>query len=660
MLNIESKMEAFARTYAKDTGIQIKMGNAFCTDGKTIYIVPVTDQHDPWIRFMTEVITYHETGHIITGDAPTHKNIKDASKRHIFNVVRDVVVEHVMETEYVGLKDKWIEFFEGYFKRNNYNDRPELRQLIGLIYIRGREQLLGKTFDIKVAPAVQEIFDKVLAQFVTPVCEHTDIATSLKLTEDIYEALKQVPEPKPQPKGKGKSKPQQSGEQQDEQSEPGEDDGSGSGDEQQDGEPGSDGEDDSTSEPSEGDEDGNGSGNSDDESDPDSDAVPEDSDGSSEDGNTGENDQDESGSSSSSKGEGDPDGEDSSEGSASDDQTAEGNPGGDGSDGDSDDAELSDEAKKELEKLQEELKDGEESKTLTEEAVEEINKYAVTNLVYRTEQGLQEIYTRQDPRGGWESEVNGYEAYGRKMVGFLGGKLKNLFISERAPIVVRNTRSGRLDVRNLYKVRTGALDVYYRKEQGRYEDACVYEVIDNSGSMEENGNAKANIAQGILTCVSSDLDRLRIPFGAVGFTSDSDYSTDGVRRVPCQLNIIKDFEEPYRTVRHRFVWPTDTSGTVELPGIQHAAYQLAQRRETKKVLFILTDGGTASGTTELNSALRVATKEFIERLVNCGVKVVGIGVIDSHIRDYCPDFIHVRDLNTFASDFYNKLTKLLL
>jgi cobalamin biosynthesis protein CobT len=189
-------------------------------------------------------------------------------------------------------------------------------------------------------------------------------------------------------------------------------------------------------------------------------------------------------------------------------------------------------------------------------------------------------------------------------------------------------------------------------------------VIDHSSSM--NG-FRSQIAQGILTAVSSDLDKLRIPFGAVGFTygefasrkSDDD-ARGGVRSQKATLNHIKGFNEPYRAVRHRFVWPTNTNCTAELPGIEFAARQLAMRRETKKILFILTDGETETGCDVLDYAMRVATKEFIERMLKAGVRIVGIGIQNTSMEEYCPDFIHVQDLSNFAHDFYVKLMKLIL
>jgi cobalamin biosynthesis protein CobT len=292
-----------------------------------------------------------------------------------------------------------------------------------------------------------------------------------------------------------------------------------------------------------------------------------------------------------------------------------------------------------------------------EDAAEEVNKWASTNHLYRED--VKDIVTKTDPRTAWDVEVAGYEEEGRKITGYSGQRMKVLFVSEKAPRWQSNLRSGKLDTKKLHRIPVGSQDVCRRKMEGVYEDSAVWLVIDNSSSM----NHKKEIAQPLLTSLAYDLDKMRIPFGAVGFTihnNGSMQADQGIRTQPCYLNLIKDFDEPYRKIRHRFVWPSFTDMTAELPAIKFGAYKLAERRETKKVLFIITDGGTCTGSTILDAAMRNATKEFIERLIKAGVKVVGIGIQSTDMQFYCPDFIHVQELDKFALEFYSKLTKLIL
>ena len=642
LLPIESKMEIFARMYSKDTGVEIKFGSGFSTDGRFIYIVPVTDQNDPWIRFMTEVLVYHETGHIKTGDFPTFKAISDPTKRFIFNVVRDVVVEKTMETKYPGMINKWIEFLTTFTQKTlnrTFLTDTALNQILKLFYIRCREQILDTNVGLFVKPEIQELFDLRLAQFVNKGCSINTVPESLKLTEEIYNAIKEdIPEPPKQ-----------------DQQQPGD----GEGQE-------SDGNSSSQSSGSSGAKDQDGKEDSDDASD----------------GNDGDSKQSQVGGKSNGKPKADKDkgsdedgkgkanpSDDGDEQPASDNENGSGSGDDDQGDDDGDQGEddgkggtpqVSNAAKELLKKIQEQADKGDTGDTVTDMAVQQINKYAATNHIYRTAPGLKEHFDKVPYKAGWEYEVAGYEKEGRKMVGFVGGKLKTLLVSEQAPVWYHNLNSGKLDTRKVYKLGAGRRDIFKRKSDGVFEDAAVYQVIDHSGSMI---GEKATYAQSILAAVSRDLDKLRIPFGAVGFTSycDSDIrAREGVRCQPCQLKIIKTFEESYRKVRNRFVWPERPQGTVELPGIQYAAQQLAMRRETKKIMFILTDGETSSGSDVLDSALVKATKEFIQRISRAGIRVVGIGLCDDYLHNYCPDFIHVQDIDTFARDFYRKLTKLLV
>ena len=628
LLPIESKMEVFAKTYSKDTGVQILPGSQYCTDGKNIFIVPIDDQADVSLRRKVEVVVYHETGHIKAGDVKS--NPKDKIKQRIYNWVRDIAVEHNMETEYPGMKKKWVEFLTTCIKESEAKGpQPDkvYNKLLRVLYMTCRANQLNADFGFKAEPAIQALFNAKLAKFVVPVSTKLTIKDSLEFTEEIYKILAEGATDDPEddkkdPKKKSKSK--KSNEQ----------------DKQEEG----DNENEDSSNPEDSDQ-NNG-------------------DGDSEEGNSPSN------AGGDEEGECDPDGdgaeEDSSPSGQTPDKEAEGDkPAGNGA---GDDSPLTDEAKQAAEQAKQEVMSGDDSnaKTIAEGTTDELNEYVQTHKIYRTVPGLKEDIQPIPEQYNWQVEVAQHEAEGRQMVGYVGNKLKRLFISERAPVWQRNLRSGKLDIRKTWKVAVGSQDIMRRKTEGVYEDACVYEVIDHSSSM--NGT-RSRIAQAILTTVSADLDKLRIPFGAVGFTTHgvgsahrNEYSKaeDGIRALPVILNHVKGFNEPYRKVRHRFVWPRNAQMTCELPAIEFAAKQLAIRRETKKILFILTDGGTCTGSATLDASLRKAAKDFIQRLLRAGVKVVGIGIQDNEIAEYCPDFIYVQNLNNFAHEFYRKLTQLIL
>jgi len=705
LLPIESKMEIFAKAYSKDTGVTVSIGTKACTDGRRIFVPPIPDQADPFLRLTTEMFTYHETGHVLTRDVNAIDKKWPKAMKQVYNWVRDVIVENTMETKYPGMAPKWAEFLSR-FIRDKTNDEmtspttANFRKVLLAFYIRCRELQLGTKLGLIVPKEIQEIFEAKLEKYVDILLKTRDVKKSLELSERIFTDLKTMPEP-PEP-------PQQQGNKNDQKNKPQKESDSSSGDagssepsEPEDPEEGAEDSSGGSGEPDEpGDEPEREPGSSDHPEEPEKpeDDKPDDAEdpsGGKDSDESGDEPDQEPGSDASSDGESeedgndsgdgdserDPDGEDDGEGGTSDDENDDsGTPDGasdqDGNDGDvkpatddsgtgdnipDDQAPLSDEAKKALEKTQEEMDDDDtDAKTIHEDATDELNEWVGQHCPYREAQGLKDDVVKADPKPGWEQEVELYEQNGRIMTGNAGRKMKVLLISERAPAWMRNQKQGRLDARKIHRLSRGNLEVCKRKLEGTYEDSAVYFVCDNSGSMR---GVQATIAQSVLTSLSSDLDRLRIPFGAVGFTSPVDSGAQaekGIRSKPCTLNLMKGFEDPYRRVRHRFVWPDYSDNTAELPAIKFAAYQLASRRETKKVLFILTDGDTATGSNQLNLSMREEMKLFIDRIMRAGIRVVPIGIMSWSLEGYCPDFIYVDNLDTFAREFYGRLTKLLL
>jgi cobalamin biosynthesis protein CobT len=583
---IETEMETFARTYAKDTGVNIIFGDKVCTDGSNIYLVPIPDQADEWLRFESEMHTYHETGHIKTKDVPPKP--KGKTEGSVYNYVRDVCIEGFMESIYNGMKTKWTRFLNTYLKKysqgefKNPNTSPYRKLMLAFLYrCRGRQ--LGITFDIQMPQDMQDIYEDRLAQFEERVAQHKTIKESLQLTKEIMASLQMEDKEEEEQKkkdGGGKNKPQDGDDQ---------NAGGGAGD------------------PQDGDEQDAGNG--------------------------------------------DPQGSDDGDGDKSGSQT-------DG-DGKPQPAKLSKGAQKALKKVQGEMEKGADEGGIFDDVAKKLNKYADTHKIYRVKAGLKEDFRVPGERSGWESEIAVFEEKGREITGYDGSKLKRLFISEQAPVTHRHLRTGKFDSRRIVALRNGSKNVHKRKTPSSFEDSAVALVVDHSGSMRGNSGT---IAHSILAVTANDLDKLRVPFLACGMTSRENNESicdEGVRTRPCIINKMKDFDEPYRVVKHRFVWPSYTNITVELPAIQYATYQLAQRRETKKVLFIMADGGTNTGNMYLDDAMVRATHEFIARIQRAGVRVVPIG-IGTDLLWNCDDAILVNDLNEFAGQFYGKLTQILL
>jgi len=626
MVCIESTMEKIARVYSNNTGVKILIGDGFKTDAQSrIWIPPISDQADPWIRFETEVGVYHEIGHVLHTD---HTNApKNRTIFSVFNALEDTRIEKKMIENWPGIKNKQAKFLSEYTKKS-INDRfsnpnvSVIKKILDLTYLKAKELQLKEDFNINLPKDVQDIYDKTIAPLI-PEIINADTQDDIRdMTAKVIKAIKKLIEEEKQNQKENQKNPSQKGSSQksnQKDSQDSDQDDSDQDDSDQDSQDGSG--QGSDQDDSDQDSDGSGQGSDQDNSDQDSDGSSQGSDkGSDQDSNQGDSDQD-----------------------------------GSGSDQDND-QEPTDDLLKQLEK---EMEDETEASTLGDDIASDINKYADVHILYREDNDLKDQVIPRKEIYGWQDRVKIYENLGKKYTGYTGSKLRMLFISEHAPRWYRNQKSGKLDLKKIWNDQSNC--VFKKRSSYTKEDAAVSLIIDNSGSMS---GEKSIISSAILMALAVELDRLRIPFETSGFTSyeNLDYTKNsiGIRTAPVVINMVKSFEEPFRRVRHRFVWPDYTNVTVELPCIKLAANRLAQRKETKKVLFILTDGETyGGGHTNLNIALRDATKEYIQKISRAGIHVVGFGIENDSMEYYCPDFISVNNLDVFAKEFFSKLMKFL-
>lgn len=747
---LETLMEAMARIYAKNTGINIRFGKNFSTNGKDITIVRMLDDTDPWVRFKVEMFVKHEAAHIISGDYPyffeylEDNGKKKTTKSTIFNVVRDVTIEgHIVEIRWPGTIRKYKILLPRLIEEDNnpailMGQVSFFKMLMWATYFRARAYQHEADCGIILPEAVQEIYDRRILPFIPDIAAHDTIPQSQELTEAIYEELMKEPPPQKPPPPPPPPEPQEGEEEEEEsdqcpQPQPGDGEACDSDEdnpwpddeeEQENTAPAPQSSDDNEDEES-GDEEDTSDGDSGDESTDDSNESEDDSDGSEddsednesednepednepEDGDSEDNEPEDGDSEDNEPEDGDsednePEDGDSEENDSEDNESEDGDSEDNESDEDADESEdeddpqsgdedeepesgdededpesgdeeededeedpFSDDGEEALKKAQEEMDEDNGESSVNEDLTDEINEYADDRMLYRETAGLTENVIIPDERYDWQAEVCKYEAEGRKVTGYCGPKLKTLFISMKAPVTRRHLKNGRLDCLNLWKTKMGSREVMKRKTPSTLEDSAVYFVADHSSSM--NGT-KGDLTHSILTSLSSDMDKMRIPFEAIGFTcpwidevpSGKTNGQEGIRSVPINIHMLKRFDEQYVRVRHRFVWPTRTIATAELPAIVYGANRLILRRETKKVMFILTDGGTCTGISALDTAMQTATKEFIERMKMADIKVVLIGIMDQTPLIYDPNAIILDDLNVFATTFYNKLMDILL
>lgn len=605
MVSIESTMEKIARVYGKSTGIKLVQGSGFatnCTD--TIYYVPINDQMNKDLREESEVSIYHEIGHILETDST--KTCPNPTLHNIENAIEDTRIEKLGQRQWPGQKSKYIRSLTRLVSRMvnpRFQDAQtsSFKKLLDLIYLRVSERRLKTNFGIAVPTLIEKLYKEKCLPFETRVLNAETQDEIITIAKEMLEKFKDLtpPQPPKPPRRKGgKNEPQHGS------------DDADSGD-QPESEPEDSGDQPESDSDSGSDESGDGS-----------------SDG---DGADGEP---ESGSDDDQPGTGPVDSDDESNGGGSD----------------------MDEARKDLKK---EIDTGksDKSSSLSEDRTAELNKAVQSTAIYREAPGLKDPIVEASPNS--LTDFKDLEKNGKAMTGYCGGKLRTLFITEHSQRWYRNQKTGRLDLRKVWNDHSD--DVYRRKSAYTRDDAAVSIVVDGTGSMGCGLASKHGITCALMTALSTELEHLRIPVEVTGFSyvsNNNPYGHQGIRSGEAHINVIKRFEEPLRRVQERFTWSAE-NGTFELPSIRYAAQRLAARREPKKVLFIMSDGATGVGSIPDNT-VKLAIKQYVQRVIKAGIHVVGFGIQSSAISYYCPDWILVEDLKVFANEFFSKLMGFLL
>jgi len=168
----------------------------------------------------------------------------------------------------------------------------------------------------------------------------------------------------------------------------------------------------------------------------------------------------------------------------------------------------------------------------------------------------------------------------------LSQKVKRLFQSRTQSLTEHNRKSGRLDKRDLYRIPSGARDVFTRKvDKISTQGTVLYLLVDASGSMS-GPRFEAACAASVL--MAESMAPLKVPVKISAFTERS-------RMGESQLEdyIIKDYTE-HRT-REKMV---EDFGKVSTKLHQNAdgdslmlAYRdIMSRPEKRKMIIVLSDG----------------------------------------------------------------------
>jgi cobalamin biosynthesis protein CobT len=323
--------------------------------------------------------------------------------------------------------------------------------------------------------------------------------------------------------------------------------------------------------------------------------------------------------------------------------------------------------------LQKVLKDFDEamSELITREAIEisQDSDY----LIYTRDLDIIEKFDI-DKRGGVSGDaVRTMQDKVDHMVGKIQKDLERAVAAQNKVQQTSGHRSGRLDASGLGRlIQFGDEKVFKRKQVTKAKNTAISLLIDCSGSMSDYG--KIETASYAAYALSTTLERLGINHEVLGFTTAdgrpdeaiSSTSKTGVeysRYENLYIPIFKSFGERLNSKSKAAIASLANAewlgNNVDGESVAIAASRLAQQKEERKILIVLSDGNPVAFGNK--SQLRAHLKSTINSIIKSRIEVLGIGINDDAVKEYYPKHLVIRNIKelptTVIGEIRNFLTK---
>lgn len=233
-------------------------------------------------------------------------------------------------------------------------------------------------------------------------------------------------------------------------------------------------------------------------------------------------------------------------------------------------------------------------------------------------------------------------------------------------------RSGRIHAANLTRLNFNDDRIFRRKHESTSKDVAVELVVDMSGSM--NGS-RIHTAAAAAYALATVLDRIGIKNEVICFTTGAVKADRSLlqaetaklgrsysRIETLYMPVLKSFTERMTTdVKARFAWLPNCSSmasNVDGESVEIAARRLLARRETGKVMLVMSDGNPAcSGS---SGPLMAHLKKVVKDISKAGVNVIGIGIQSDAVRQYYPKCMVIQDVAELPGAVMKELRALII
>jgi hypothetical protein len=259
------------------------------------------------------------------------------------------------------------------------------------------------------------------------------------------------------------------------------------------------------------------------------------------------------------------------------------------------------------------------------------------------------------------------------MVGPLQKDIERAMAAISRSVMVPGYKSGRLNPGALSRLQFGRDDVFRRKLESSNKDVAVELLVDCSGSMT---GPKIRTAAYAAYALASVLERVRIPCEVVGFTTKLHSKSvmesmraegSGLRYSRTEalfMPILKGWNERIGPeVKRRFADTAQGRGVdlrenVDGESVLIAAHRLRQRRETRKVLMVFSDGAPmCSGDT---AALYKHLADSVVAVERSGVEVIGMGIQSHEVQRFYKRHIVMKSVSELPGEVMRQLKGLLV
>ncbi|HQT68135.1 MAG: VWA domain-containing protein [Rhodospirillales bacterium 20-60-12] len=168
------------------------------------------------------------------------------------------------------------------------------------------------------------------------------------------------------------------------------------------------------------------------------------------------------------------------------------------------------------------------------------------------------------------------------------------------------------------------------KSKRHVRDLAVTVLLDMSESSNDKVRGQdytvLDLTRAATVMLASALDRIGDRFALQGFCSDGRHDVHFYR--------FKDFEKPYDDlVKARLAGMKGAYSTRMGAALRHAGHLLSQQRQTKKIIFMITDGEPADNDMRDPQYLRHDTRHAVEQLRRQGITTYAIS-LDPHADQY--------------------------